>query len=306
MTRASPPLITGFALLILLAGMRVSAQKTPTAVAIVSAVAGEASITSSPGQGKNRVRLFDWIAAESVIEVAPGATVTLVFASGARYQLSATAKARIGPDSVTSSAGPVRALDPVPPLPRFAAIAADSRSGSRSAAVRIRGATIRQMYPNSGVATMADSTVLRFAPLPDATRYLVEVHTDAGTPVLREETRSPAVAVAPHLLQPGVRYRWEVRTLDRIPQVAQGAAELITLDADTARARAALKQSLDANGDVSSQALLAEIDRTLGLLVEARDEFRAALANAPADDALRQALARVEQQLAVDRDKSER
>jgi hypothetical protein len=252
------------------------------------------------------VRLFDWIAAGSVIEVGPGATLTLVFASGARYQMAATAKATVGPGSLMSSVGPIRALEPVPPLPRFAPIAPDAKPGSRSAAVRIRGATITHLYPHNGAAALADSTVLRFAPLPDASRYVVVLLTDEGLPVLREETRSPAVTVSPGILQPGARYRWEVRTLDRIQQAAQGVAEFITLGAEIAQARTALKHSLEADGDLSSLALMAEIDRNLGLLVEARDGFRAALAKAPADDALRQALNRVEQQLAAEREKSER
>ena len=59
-------------------------------------------------------------------------------------------------------------------------------------------------------------------------------------------------------------------------------------------ARAVLEESLEAGGDASSLALLAEIDRSLGLLVEAREKFRAAVARAPGDVALRQALDRLE------------
>jgi hypothetical protein len=110
-------------------------------------------------------------------------------------------------------------------------------------------------------------------------------------------TQSPAVTISPGVLKPGSKYYWRVRTLDRSGQVARGSAEFLTLAADIAAARATLERSLGAVGDISSLALLAEIDRSLGLLVEAREKFRAAVADAPEDAALRHALDRVEQQL---------
>ena len=95
-----------------------------------------------------------------------------------------------------------------------------------------------------------------------------------------------------------------MRTLDRIGQAARAVAEFVTLEEKPARARATLKASLDAAGDAPSLALLAEIDRGLGLLAEARDGFRAALARAPGDSGLREALEALERQLASEGEKS--
>jgi hypothetical protein len=139
--------------------------------------------------------------------------------------------------------------------------------------------------------------LLRFAPVPDASRYQVTVEDESAASVFQVETQSPTVHVLPGILKPGAKYYWHVRTLDRMGQVARGTAEFVTLTAETARARAAVKAALEVAGDAASLALLAELDRRLGLLVEACDEFRAALAKAPGDAALQQALERLEQEL---------
>jgi hypothetical protein len=275
-------------------------QPKPASVAIVAALTGTAWVTIPGDRGATALRLFQWLPAKALIEVGKESGLTLVFSSGARYELGATAKVTAGTDAVASSSGPVRVVEAVPPLPRIAPIAAESRAGSRPGAVRIRGTTITRLYPDARATALADTTVLRFMPLPDASRYQVDVHTDFGASVFRTETQLPTVTIAPGVLKPGAKYHWEVRTLDRIGQAARGAAEFVTLDAEAVQARTTLKQSLEAAGDAASLALLAEIDRSLGLLVEAREEFRAALAKAPDDVALRQAFDRLEQQLAAE------
>jgi hypothetical protein len=144
---------------------------------------------------------------------------------------------------------------------------------------------------------LADATVLRFAPVADASRYGVVLEAADGTALFDTETRSSSVSVPPGVLQPGARYYWRVRTLDRIGQVATSTAAFVTLDAENARARAMLDAALRDGADASSLALLAEIDRTLGLLEEALARFQAAVARAPENVAIRQALARLERQL---------
>lgn len=304
MTITGHTVINALAFLVLLRCANASSQEAKSPVAIVCALTGTASVTVPADQRTTPLRLFEWLSAGSVIEVARGSKLTLVFSSGARYELGETAKATAGTRSFASISGPVRELQAVPPLPRFPPIAESARVGPRSGAVRIRGVTIAHLYPDSGTATLADSTVLRFTPVPDASLYRVEVEAENGTRVFQVEAQSPTVSISPGVLKPGARYYWQVRTLDRIGQVAQGAGEFVTLSAQTAQARAALKEALEVAGDAPSLALLAEIDRSLGLLVEAREEFRAALAKAPGDVALRRALDRLEQQLAAERDKS--
>ena len=174
-------MIKGLAFLVVLRCASASGQEARSPVAIVGALAGTASVTVPGEQRTTPLRLFEWLSAGSVIEVARGSKLTLVFSSGARYELGETAKATAGTISLASSSGPVRELQAVPPLPRISPIAEGTRAGPRSGAVRIRGATITHLYPDSGSATLADSTVLRFTPVADASRYRVEVETETGT-----------------------------------------------------------------------------------------------------------------------------
>ena len=303
---AHHPVIASLALLLVLRGGSALGQERESAVAIVSALTGTASVTVPRERKPTRLSLFDRLSAGSAIEVGRGSTLTLVFSSGARYELGETATATAGLRSLTVSSGPVRDLEPVPPLPRLSPIAENARQAPRSGAVRIRGATIFPLYPDTGASTLADRTVLRFTAVPDASRYRVDVETESGKTVFQGETRSSTVSISPGILKPGVQYYWQVRTVDRIGQVARGAAEFVTLGAETARARAGLAASLELAGDASSLALMAEIDRSLGLLIEAREKFRVAVAKAPGDIALRQALDRLEQQLAADQPKPEK
>ena len=67
----------------------------------------------------------------------------------------------------------------------------------------------------------------------------------------------------------------------------------ITLTKEQAGARTALKAAAEA--DVTLLALLAEIDQGLGLLREAREEFRVAAAREPENASLGSALARLDQ-----------
>jgi hypothetical protein len=298
-------LIKVVAVLLLLRAVPASGQDAKSAVAIVCAVTGTASVTA-PTKQRKTIRLFEWVSAGSVINVAGGSKLTLVFASGARYELGEIAQVTVGATSVTSSSGPVRELDRVAPFHALAPIAESSRAGSEYAAVRIRGTAITHLYPDGGATTLADSTVLRFRPLQDASRYSVELRTANGASVFQVETQSPIVTVSRGVLKPGAMYSWEVRTLDRIPQAARGEAAFATLSAEAAEARSTLRQSLEGADDGPSLALLAEIDRSLGLLIEAREAFRAAITKAPDDDALRQALDSVVRQLAADREKSDR
>ena len=306
MTIPARPVIVSLAFLMLLQSAGALAQEPKSAAAIVSAMIGTASVAVPSAQRPSPLRLFAWVPAGSVIDVSRGATVTLVFASGARFELGEGAKVTVGETSVTSTSGVVRPLEAVPPLPKIAPITESAKAGARPGVIRIRGGTIAGLHPGDGEVTLAESTVLRFSPVAEASRYSVAVETESGTTVFQVQTQSASVSVSPGILKEGARYYWQVQTLDRIGQVARGGAEFVTLGTEAARARATLKVSLEGVGDAPSLALLAEIDRTLGLLMEARDGFRAALARAPGDGRLREALDSLERQLFPEREKSAR
>ena len=119
--------------------------------------------------------------------------------------------------------------------------------------------------------------------------------------IFAAETIASNVSIPAGLLRSGLHYHWTVRTIERVGPVAKGEAGFITLPADRAEAREALRKAVEKEGDGASLALLADIDQSLGMLLEARDGLRAALRDSPGDTALAEELATVEGQLKDDR-----
>jgi hypothetical protein len=123
------------------------------------------------------------------------------------------------------------------------------------------------------------------------------VEDESGNAVFSAETQTASILVSPGVLRPGSRYHWTVRSLGGTA-TGRGEADFETANAENLAAREALRRSLQGLGDAASLALLAEVDSSLGLLKEAHQGFRAALAQSPEDATLQLALARVEQRLA--------
>lgn len=277
---------------------RTSTSGPPKApVTIVYVLTGEAS-QKAPGQPRQPIRLFDRLPAGAVLDVAPGAHLTLAFASGNRWALGGGARATLGATDLGSRAGDVRRLPSVPPLPRLAPIRKDEHAGRRAGAVRIRGERIKGLYPDCGATAMASATVLRFQAVEGPERYKIEVQDGKGEVVFAADTDEAEMRLPADLLHPGAPYHWSVRTMGRTLGEARGEAGFTTLDRDTARRREALRRAAAGQGELT--ALLAGLDRQLGLLAEARDELRSAVAAAPGDAALSAALAEVEQDLSTD------
>lgn len=274
-----------------------AARAAEPAAAIVAAISGPASVRVGV-EAPRALRAYEWLSPGAQLEVPAGSRVTLAFADGSRSELTGPASARLGASGLASSSGSVRALGRVPPLPRVNPIAGDTRP-SRAGAVRIRGTRIAGLYPRGGWASLAEETTLRFTPVSGASQYRVEVEDESGKSVFAAETGADVVAVSRGVLKPGERYYWRVKTLDRAGAAARGEAEFTTLSAENAALRLGLRKSAALGDDAASLALLAGIDRGLGLLLEARDGFRRALAAAPDDAALRQALQDLEQSLAA-------
>ena len=230
------------------------------------------------------------------MEVGQESRLALAFVSGLRYELREGSRVRLGAKDLTSRTGTVRRLPAVPPLPQLPPIAPQDRPGLPSGAPRIRGEPIKGLYPRRGAAVLANATVLYFQPVTGASRYRIEVQDRENQTVFQTELESSPVKVPAGTLRPGNNYRWTVRTLDRPGAIARGEAELVTLGEQASRTREKARQSLAAEG-AGSLPLLAEIDRSLGLLLTAREELRAALDGKPGDPALRQALAEIEERL---------
>ena len=203
-------------------------------------------------------------------------------------------RASVRDGHVAPVSGTVRLLDPLPSLPAIAPIAKSAQPRGEAAAIRIRGDRIRHLYPADQAAALADRTVLRFEPVTGAAKYKVEVEDERGARIAEFETSEPAVAVSAGVLAPGRSYYWRVSSLDSVGPPARGAAQFVTLNEQNAGARRALRAALEDTGDPRSLALLAEIDRALGLLWEARETLQEAVRKAPEDADIRSALERIE------------
>lgn len=242
-------------------------QQSTKPVALIYALTGEATLTV-PGGGRQPLRLFDRLSVGTALEVGTSSRLAIAFANGRRYELGERSRATLGQSDLASRSGPVRPLPRVPPLPRILPIAEEEHPGPRPGAPLIRAERITGLYPRDGAATLAAATTLRFEPVNGAGKYRIEVQDRQGNVVFATETTASSVGLSPKALQPGKRYDWTVRTIDRVGPVAQGEAGFVTLPARVAEEREALRKAVERLGDKELLALLAEVDRSLGLLDE--------------------------------------
>ena len=262
-------------------------------IAIVYGLSGAASVRVPPARAPRPAQRFEWLPAGAEVEVAEGGTLLLAFASGSRYELGGgTAVTLAAPSGFGASRGPVRALPSVSPLPRLPGLAAEAKPGARAGALRVRGTRIVGLYPADEANVLPDEAVLFFESLPGTPRYKVRVEDEIGATVFEAEVGTSSVVVSPGVLKPGARYHWTVRSLGESAS-ARGEADFGVVTRESLAAREALRHSLEGLADPESRALLAEVDGQLGLWLEAHREFRAALAQAPADASLQAALQRL-------------
>ena len=254
---------------------------------LISELSGRASVRKDPAAASSTVERFAAIADGAVLELGPDSRVVLVLARGKRFELGAQARVSVHADRLGSASGPVRELPSLPALPRLVPL--DAKAPKALGGVRLRSTLVAGLSP-AGSSALAMRTTLRFTPVEGAATYRIEVEDEQGRVVFSVQTTSAAVSLPSDVLQPGAGYYWTVRTIDRVGPQARAAAEFTTLRQDQAQAREELKRRLHEEGGVSSLALLAAIDRQLGLYEEALDGFRAALALAPDDEALKDAV----------------
>jgi hypothetical protein len=127
---------------------------------------------------------------------------------------------------------------------------------------------------------LPDSTVLRI-PLTEPGIMAVEIQDGDGRSIFQAETRAGCVPVPRGILEAGTWYRWELRGPKERGSFPVAEAEFHTLARDDLERRTALESRLENEGDAQALALMAAVDRRLGLLAEAREELAAALAKAP-------------------------
>jgi hypothetical protein len=263
--------------------------RDPEPAAIVTSVSGTAQLKppSGPPRGLGQ---FDRLLAGAALRVDLRSVVTVAFANGQRFELEGGAEVAVGREGFTRKRGLVRTLTPVPPLLRIPPVR-DLGEG-RTAALRVRGQLVGGLYPRDGAALMAGAAMLRFSASPESGPCMVEVSDAAGSSISRSERVVSEVALPPGILVPGERYTWRVRCPAATGVTLRADASFVTLPTKQEAARTALKAA--AQADATLLALLAEIDQGLGLLREAREEFRAASAREPGNVALGEALTRLD------------
>jgi hypothetical protein len=238
-------------------------------VAFVYALSGEASVTVN-GRTKP-LGESTWLPSGARVRGLRAAHVQLAFLGGARYVLGEGARATVGPSALSRIAGPVRSLDPVPPLPLIPPLA-DEAAGRQMGAIRIRAKGLRVVWPVDASSTLADDTVLGFAPIALRSRYRVEVTDQHGKVVLAQDTAAAEVRLPAGTLAPGRRYYWTVRTADG-GTLASAGASFATLDRETEARLQAFRAGLVDPADDHLPALAAEVYRRLGLQRDARKEL---------------------------------
>jgi hypothetical protein len=259
------------------------------AVAVVASLSGEAGAVSPGSQTSTAIHTFDWLDAGVRIEVRAKSTMRLILRNGRAYELGAGANATVDKDALSISNPPVRELNRLPPMPQIAAL--PTNAPDTSGAAPIRGGTIlKGLYPDHAPA-IASHVTLSFAPVPDALNYSVIVEDEMGNILLRVTTPLTKVDVPADALGPGSLYAWRVRAFAASGVVGEGSAEFVTISKDELDRRAAFAQAINAEGDAMGLALIAGVDREIGLLADACDEFEAALLLRPSDPGLDHALA---------------
>jgi hypothetical protein len=259
--------------------------------AVIAALGGPATMTDASGNAQP-AHVFDWVNPGTTLETGAGAVLTLAFANGRRYEMREKARLTVVAAGATNLSGPVRPLAPLPPMPKLPAVAPGSGASIQSGAVRVRSIAVVSecRYPREGYTMLADRAVLRFkAP---AAAYRVEILDDSGNTIFQAETSSAEVAVPAGKLRAGVHYSWRLRASDASGTI-RDRAEFTTLSDDEAARRVTFMAGFPER-DADTLELLAQVDLRLGLLLDARDELRDAMAHSPHSDRVEKLLHEIE------------
>jgi hypothetical protein len=246
-----------------------NAASMPPALAMVASIRGTAVISSASSDEEHTLSLLDPIPSGAVLRTGPDASLRVVFANGARYELGASTVARVDEDAVTTIEGRVVPLPPVPTMPELAIAAVREGFSEDWAATvircgRVEGLEDLGLDPPTNSAIIAAAAVLRFSPLPGASRYQVTIE-DAGLNVVyTTETSTGSVELRPDTLAAGANYCWCVRTIGLTP--SHGACAVInTLSEDAASQRADMARLVAERNEPDLKVLLAAMDYRLGL-----------------------------------------
>jgi hypothetical protein len=252
--------------------------------ALIAFLSGTVTIGQS-----TRASSFDWVAEGAVLSVGEKSKAVLILMNGRRFEMAANARATVGPAELSRTSGPVHEIDPLPPMPRPAALQVGTDTAG---AARFRGATkIPELCPREGMAVRSDAAKLSFQRVAGARTYQVVLEDEEGNAILNQQTSSIEILLPS--LHAASRYYWRVRAMGEAGVIAEDRAAFVTLSEEQMRMRQAF-----AKAAADNPGLLAEVDFESGLVREALDEFRAALGKDPGDAASERGLARVQAALA--------
>jgi hypothetical protein len=261
-------------------------------VAIVCFLEGKAWLYAQGEIERHEIVLFQWIESGVIVETGENAKVILAFANGDRYEVGEASKVQIGVNDFKSRDGSIKKLKPAPIMPRIAAITQESKPGNRLGGIRLRGPKkeISGLYPNEGAAALADQAVLTFLPLEGINKYKVKIEDEKGDELFSVETASPEVVVSKGILRPGAVYYWQVRALAKDMPSAVSYATFSTVSEENALLRNSFKAQAFESGDGTDLLLLAQLETTLGLIREACETLREALALFPDNEKIKKAM----------------
>lgn len=234
------------------------------ALALVYQVDG--AVTWQQGQRAPRpLRAFERLSRGARLVLPAQASVALAFEDGRRARLTGPGAMRLtGRGRLLGTCG-TTPLPSVPALPALGALAEDERAGLRSAAVRVRGEVIAELWPTAPGRTLASATTLTFATVAGASAYRVELRTRTGMLLLARTLSAPRLALPAGLLAPGTSYLWSVESLTAAGAPARGEARLLTLDAPREQALLGWRRALAAQAPADAEALSVALDLALGL-----------------------------------------
>jgi hypothetical protein len=256
--------------------------------AVIASLSGHALVLAAGSHIRKTAASLDWLAEGDTLALAPRSQAVLILANGHRYELQGGARATVSADAAPTITGPARELPALPPIPRFAAVAAASAPAPGAPRVRGGGAQMTGLYPRAGTIALAEKVTLQYKSVPEATSYRVILEDEGGNAVWNTTTEATEIPVPGGTLEAGSHYYWRVRAMRSTTEIGSGIEEFNTLSAEESLRREQFREAVrGASDDPATIALLAAVDLRLRLMHEACEELSAAIKQNPGDPSLR-------------------
>jgi hypothetical protein len=277
-----------------------SYSQTPSQqIAVVTGLQGAATVTAAQG-AQHSIHLLEWLEVSSTVTTAKDAHIVLVFADGQRCEIAPSSKVSVTPQGPRRISGDIHTLPPLPPMPPLPAIASGQVDSDRVGALRLRSHAVEDLYPADPNTVLPDHAVLRFRPVAAGATYVVDLRDAANKQVFHAKSTANEINVPAGSLKAGQHYHWSVSAL---VSFHYGQAEFDTLSESTLANRATYRSAhQNAMSGAERDSILARlaVDRSLGLLIEVRDQLRTIVEQSPGDQPFQDLLKEIERTLQPD------